>query len=141
MRNIYTNVSTCSQISDTTHQLASTATVITTLKKKTKKKRPRVNATTEACITAALERVQSKDGGGCLLRFLSQQRPIGRWVPEERASLLSRWTFAWVGGLMWLGNGRQLAEEDLWDLAPQDEAEEVGGRLEGAWEELGGKHG
>ena len=46
-----------------------------------------------------------------------------------------------MGGLLRLGNRRHLAEEDLWDLAQQDKVEEVGGRLEGAWEEEErGKH-
>ena len=65
---------------------------------------------------------------------LLQERPPGRWVPEESAGLFSRLTFTWVAGLINFGNHRHLEFDDLWDVAKQDEAGVVSDKLNAAWE-------
>ncbi|EFN56982.1 hypothetical protein CHLNCDRAFT_143584 [Chlorella variabilis] len=55
----------------------------------------------------------------------SWRRPAGRWCPEEAAGLLSRLSFAYVGGLIHLGYRKTLNQQDLWDVAPCDAAHPV----------------
>ncbi|GAB4815546.1 hypothetical protein N2152v2_002592 [Parachlorella kessleri] len=50
------------------------------------------------------------------------QRPKGRWCPEETASLLSHLLFLYVGPLVRMGYVKTLDQEDLWDVAREDEA-------------------
>ncbi|KAI9206778.1 P-loop containing nucleoside triphosphate hydrolase protein [Polychytrium aggregatum] len=44
---------------------------------------------------------------------------------ERSASLFALLTFSWLGDLIYLGNQRQLAPGDVWDLDPSDKTETV----------------
>lgn len=49
----------------------------------------------------------------------------GWWCPEEAAGLLSRLFFCYVDGILRLGSRKALVQEDVWDLASRDQAQNV----------------
>jgi len=51
--------------------------------------------------------------------------PSQKWIPEAEASWISHALFLWVGGLLNLGTQKSLEHDDLWDIAPGDEASRV----------------
>ncbi|KAL4518770.1 hypothetical protein Ndes2437B_g00851 [Nannochloris sp. 'desiccata'] len=54
-----------------------------------------------------------------------REYPSQKWIPEEEASWISHALFLWVGGLLNLGTQKSLEHDDLWDIAPGDEASRV----------------
>jgi len=50
--------------------------------------------------------------------------------PELSAGILSKIFFWWLNPIFGVGYKRQLEQEDLFQVCPQDEAETVGNRLE-----------
>jgi len=48
-----------------------------------------------------------------------------RWVPEEEAGVVSRYTFGWVTGILSLGMTKHLEQSDLWDTAEVDDVRRV----------------
>jgi len=48
--------------------------------------------------------------------------PPGRWCPEESANWWSRLFFCYVDGILKLGYGKPLNQEDIWDLGERDQA-------------------
>lgn len=53
--------------------------------------------------------------------------------PEEKASLLSRTTFAWLGKIVYQGYAKAYEEEDLLELRSCDQSHTVYNQLQGAW--------
>jgi ATP-binding cassette subfamily C (CFTR/MRP) protein 1 len=54
-----------------------------------------------------------------------REYPSQKWIPEEDANWISHALFLWVGGLLNLGTQKSLEHDDLWDVAPEDEASRV----------------
>lgn len=62
--------------------------------------------------------------------------------PETRAHFFSMISFSWLNGIMRLGYGKPLVEEDLWDVKAEDDARFVSDEFQREWgsEMMGGRY-